>query len=164
MLLDLVWLLRQGNPYGSGVAAAALAQYDHPSCSTAFLAAVAACPAVALLWSPHSYGQHSAARLLAQLARATPSMPEVLVEAGAVRGLLQQLDLRWACEGGEAGGHWASQGSIPHLCPSFHCTLRTPRCAPATGLELAGCRSSTIAALPLLPWLLCASTLRGGRR
>ncbi|KAI3438164.1 hypothetical protein D9Q98_000601 [Chlorella vulgaris] len=94
MLLDLVWLLRQGNPYGSGVAAAALAQYDHPSCSTAFLAAVAACPAVALLWSPHSYGQHSAARLLAQLARATPSMPEVLVEAGAVRGLLQQLDLR----------------------------------------------------------------------
>ncbi len=62
----------------------------------AFLAAVAAMPAVALLWSPHSYGQHSAARLLSNLARAFPAMPDVLAEAGAVRGLLQQLDLRSA--------------------------------------------------------------------
>lgn len=153
MLLDLVWLLRQGDPFGSGVAAAALAQVrcaagaaGERACSAArspegrgaaavsswvcwlghvpcvqvpaletaaypslpcwrrvqynrpgqvpFLAAVAAMPAVALLWSPHSYGQHSAARLLSTLARASPAMPDVLVEAGAVRGLLQQLDLR----------------------------------------------------------------------
>jgi hypothetical protein len=92
MLLDLVWLMRQGDPYGSGVAAAALSQYKRAE-QVALLAAVAACPAVALLWSPHTYGQHSAARLLASLARASPSMPRVLVEAGAVRGLLQQLDL-----------------------------------------------------------------------
>ncbi|KAL4441278.1 hypothetical protein ABPG77_011515 [Micractinium sp. CCAP 211/92] len=93
VLLDLVWLLRQGDPFGSGVAAAALSQYERPE-QVAFLAAVAAMPAVALLWSPHSYGQHSAARLLSNLARAFPAMPDVLVEAGAVRGLLQQLDLR----------------------------------------------------------------------
>lgn len=93
VLLDLVWLLRQGDPYGASVAAAALSQYDQPQ-QVAFLAAVAAIPAVALLWSPHSYGQHSTARLLARLAGATPSMPDVLVEAGAARGLLQQLDLR----------------------------------------------------------------------
>lgn len=93
VLLDLVWLLRQGDPYGSGVAAAALAQYADPE-QVAFLSAVAAMPAVALLWSPHAYGQHSAARLLADLARSSPGMPDVLVEAGAVRGLLQQLDLR----------------------------------------------------------------------
>lgn len=93
VLLDLVWLLRQGDPFGSGVAAAALAQYNRPG-QVPFLAAVAAMPAVALLWSPHSYGQHSAARLLSTLARASPAMPDVLVEAGAVRGLLQQLDLR----------------------------------------------------------------------
>ena len=145
-----MWLLRQGDSYGSGVAAAALAQYDTRE-QVAFLAAVAAMPAVSLLWSPHQYGQvslfwdvgretgggcwatagercrvkksrscaahepakhpppaptptptlslvtplqHSAARLLAALARAAPAMAEALVEAGAVRGLLQQLDLR----------------------------------------------------------------------
>jgi hypothetical protein len=92
ILLDLVWLMRQGDAYGSGVAAAALAQYDSPS-QVIFLAAVAAMPTVALLWSPHSYGQHSAARLLANLSRASLAMAGVLVEAGAVRGLLQQLDL-----------------------------------------------------------------------
>lgn len=36
VLLDLVWLLRQGDPFGSGVAAAALAQVPHaPACSAA---------------------------------------------------------------------------------------------------------------------------------
>lgn len=92
VLLDLVWLLRQGDPFGSGVAAAALAQYRSPQ-QRAFLAAVAAWPAVALLWSPHEYGQHGAARLLASLARAHASVPALLVEAGAVGGLLAQLEV-----------------------------------------------------------------------
>lgn len=93
LLLDLVWLMRQGDPYGSGVSAAALAQYESAG-QLGFLAAVAAMPAVSLLWSPHSYGQHSAARLLGNLVHAAPRMPEVLTEAGAVRGLLKQLDVR----------------------------------------------------------------------
>ena len=85
--------MRQGDAYGSGVSAAALAQYEAAD-QVAFLAAVAACPAVALLWSPHPYAQHSAARLLSHLVRASSAMPALLVEAGAVRGLLPQLDLQ----------------------------------------------------------------------
>lgn len=92
MLLDLVWLMRHGDAYGAGVAAAALAQYDSPD-QLGFLAAVAAMPAVLLLISPHSYGKHSAARLLAGLAHVAPAVPEALTEAGAVAGLLPQLDL-----------------------------------------------------------------------
>lgn len=74
------------------MAAAALSQYTAPN-QVAFLAAVAAWPAVALLWSPHPYGQHSAARLLASLVHAHDPMAGLLVEAGAARGLLAQLDL-----------------------------------------------------------------------
>jgi hypothetical protein len=86
-------MMRQGGPYGSGVAAAALAQYTEPD-QVAFLAAVAAIPTVSLLWSPHAYGQHSAARLLCNLARASPDMPTALTKAGAAGALLQQLDVR----------------------------------------------------------------------
>ena len=84
--------MRHGDAYGSGVAAAALAQYDSPD-QLSWLAAVAAMPAVLLLISPHQYGKHSAARLLAGLAHVAPAVPEALTEAGAVAGLLPQLDL-----------------------------------------------------------------------
>lgn len=105
----------------------------------AFLAAVAAIPAVALLWSPHSYGQHSAARLLANLARASPAMPDVLVEAGAARGLLQQLDLRRGGRGGvgEAGRRaGAAQPVLPvqarlSKTKGGRSAFATPRAAPA---------------------------------
>lgn len=91
VLEDLAWLLRHGSPYGAGVAAGALAQYPGEG-QRQYLAAVAALPAVALLSSPDDYARHSAARLLNQLARAHAGMPEVLLAAGAVPGLLRQVD------------------------------------------------------------------------
>ena len=92
VLDDLTWLLRHGTPYGAGVAAAALAQYPREA-QRQYLSAVAALPAVALLSSPDAYARHSAARLLNQLARAHTGMPEVLLAAGAVPGLLRQVDV-----------------------------------------------------------------------
>jgi hypothetical protein len=104
---DLVWLLRHGDSYGQGVACAALSQYQREE-QRQWLAAVAAIPAVQLLSSPSDYARHSAARLLAVLARVQPHLPEVLCVAGAVPGLLAQLDLARTfpytrCSGGSGG-------------------------------------------------------------
>lgn len=90
------------------MACAALSQYAEEE-QRQWLAAVATIPAVQLLISPNDYARHSAARLLAVLTRVHPNvMPAVLCDAGAVPGLLAQLDLRrpfpyTRCSGGLTG-------------------------------------------------------------
>ncbi|KAL6779468.1 hypothetical protein ACKKBG_A12435 [Auxenochlorella protothecoides x Auxenochlorella symbiontica] len=111
MMLDLLWLLRHGDYYGAGVAAAALSQADAAmrvgEDVRHLLATLGALPAARLLHATDVYAQHSAARFLS-----------------IMRGLL----------GGELAAHVAGAGALSALCRQLQPGFPYVRCSAAVAI------------------------------
>lgn len=110
-MLDLLWLLRHGDYYGAGVAAAALSQADAAmrvgEDVRHLLATLGALPAARLLHATDVYAQHSAARFLS-----------------IMRGLL----------GGELAAHVAGAGALSALCRQLQPGFPYVRCSAAVAI------------------------------